>query len=102
MLSIMREAAKSAYLNALRPLDNETAVRLDYLRALGKLPNLTAPCTFTEKVQHYKLYECDPRMPRLVDKLAGLHKALLSNSQNAELLLAQGLAEIARAAAPKG
>jgi hypothetical protein len=65
----MREAAKSAYLNALRPLDNETAVRLDYLRALGKLPNLTAPCTFTEKVQHYKLYECDPRMPRLVDKL---------------------------------
>lgn len=42
------------------------------------------------------------KLARLVDKLAGLHKALLSNSQNAELLLAQGLAEIARAAAPKG
>ena len=41
------------------------------------------------------------KLERLVDKLAGLHKALLSNSQNAELLLAQGLAEIARAAAPR-
>ena len=42
------------------------------------------------------------KLERLVDKLSGLHKALLGNSQNAELLLAQGLAEIARAAAPKG
>jgi DNA polymerase-3 subunit delta len=41
------------------------------------------------------------KLERLVDKLAGLHKALLGNSQNAELLLAQGLAEIARAAAPR-
>jgi DNA polymerase-3 subunit delta len=29
----------------------------------------------------------------------GLHRALLTNSQDAELLLAQGLAEVARAAA---
>jgi DNA polymerase-3 subunit delta len=41
------------------------------------------------------------KLERLVDKLAGLHRALLGNSQNAELLLAQGLAEISRAAAPK-
>jgi DNA polymerase-3 subunit delta len=41
------------------------------------------------------------KLERLVEKLAGLHKALLGNSQNAELLLAQGLAEIARAAAPR-
>lgn len=41
------------------------------------------------------------KLERLVDKLAGLHKSLLGNSQNAELLLAQGLAEIARAAAPR-
>lgn len=41
------------------------------------------------------------KLERLVDKLAGLHKSLLSNSQSAELLLAQGLAEIARAAAPR-
>lgn len=39
------------------------------------------------------------RLERLVDKLVGLHRALLTSSQDAELLLAQGLAEIARAAA---
>ncbi|MFM5907902.1 MAG: DNA polymerase III subunit delta [Novosphingobium sp.] len=41
------------------------------------------------------------RLERLVDRLAGLHKALLANSQSAELLLAQELAEIARFAAGK-
>ena len=40
-----------------------------------------------------------PRLARLVEKLIGMHRALLGNSQQAELLLAQGLAEIARAAA---
>ncbi|MFM5949907.1 MAG: DNA polymerase III subunit delta [Novosphingobium sp.] len=39
------------------------------------------------------------RLARLVDKLIELHRALLANSQNAELLLSQGLTEIARAAA---
>lgn len=38
-------------------------------------------------------------LERLVDKLVGLHQALLANSQDAELLLAQGLADIARVAA---
>lgn len=42
------------------------------------------------------------RLERLVDRLVGLHRALLGNSQTAELLLAQGLAEIARAAGQKG
>ncbi|MDP3906628.1 DNA polymerase III subunit delta [Novosphingobium sp.] len=42
-----------------------------------------------------------PRLARLVEKLIGLHRALLVNSQQAELLLAQGLAEIARAAAKR-
>lgn len=39
------------------------------------------------------------RLERLVDRLIELHRALLSNSHDAELLLSQGLAEIARAAA---
>ncbi len=39
------------------------------------------------------------RLERLVERLTELHASLLSNSQNAELLLAQGLAEIGRAAA---
>jgi len=38
------------------------------------------------------------KLARLVDKLTQLHRALLRDSQNADLLLAQGLAEIARAA----
>lgn len=41
------------------------------------------------------------RLERLVDKLVGMHRALLTNSQNAELLLAQGLAEIAGAGQPR-
>ena len=36
------------------------------------------------------------KLERLVARLAGLHRALLANSQSAELLLAQELAEIAR------
>ena len=39
------------------------------------------------------------RLERLVERLTGLHASLLTNSQTAELLLAQGLAEIGRAAA---
>lgn len=42
------------------------------------------------------------KLARLLERLMDLHRALLANSQNAELLLAQGLAEIARAAAPRG
>ena len=42
------------------------------------------------------------KLARLVDKLIELHRALLANSQTAELLLAQGLTEITRAAAPRG
>jgi DNA polymerase-3 subunit delta len=38
------------------------------------------------------------KLARLLGKLVGLHRALLANSQTAELLLTQGLAEIARAA----
>ncbi len=41
------------------------------------------------------------RMERLVEKLVALHRALLANSQSSELLLAQGLAEIARVAAAR-
>ena len=42
------------------------------------------------------------RLARLVDRLIDLHRQLLANSQSAELLLAHGLAEIARFAAPRG
>jgi DNA polymerase-3 subunit delta len=39
------------------------------------------------------------RLGRLVSRLTELHRALMSNSQSSELLLAHGLTEIARAAA---
>ena len=42
-----------------------------------------------------------PKLDRLLGKLVEMHRALLSNSQSAELLLSQGLTEIARAAAPR-
>lgn len=42
-----------------------------------------------------------PRLERLVDRLIALHRSLLGNSQQAEILLSQGLAEISRAAAPR-
>ena len=41
------------------------------------------------------------KLDRLLTKLLELHRALLANSQSADLLLSQGLAEIARAAAPR-
>lgn len=41
------------------------------------------------------------KLERLLTKLTAMHRALLSNSQSAELLLSQGLTEIARAAAAR-
>ncbi|MBA3054649.1 MAG: DNA polymerase III subunit delta [Sphingomonadales bacterium] len=41
------------------------------------------------------------RLERLVARIAALHRALLANSQSAELLLAHGLAEITRAASAR-
>lgn len=42
-----------------------------------------------------------PRLARLVERLAALHRTMLANSQAGELLLGQALAEITRAAAAK-
>jgi len=42
------------------------------------------------------------RVERLISRLAALHVDLLTNSQNAELLLAHELIEIGRAAARRG
>ena len=40
-----------------------------------------------------------PRLSRLIERLTALHRALLGNSQAAEVLLVQGLTDIARQAA---
>ncbi len=53
-----------------RWLDDETAVRLDHYRALGRSLDLETPLRFSDKIQHYKLAIRDPRMPAFVDKRA--------------------------------
>lgn len=44
-------------------------VRLAYLWRHGRLPDLDAPKRFTELVQHRKLFNRDPRLPRMIDKV---------------------------------
>jgi hypothetical protein len=45
-------------------------VALDHLRNHGQLPNLKRPATFSEKIAVRKLYDRDPRIPSLVDKIS--------------------------------
>lgn len=42
---------------------------LGYLKGHGSLPHLRAPRKFTEWVQHRKVYDRDPRLPELADKV---------------------------------
>jgi hypothetical protein len=51
-------------------LPAKTHVALDHLRNHGMLPNLQHPTTFNEKIAYRKLYDRDPRIPPLVDKIA--------------------------------
>jgi len=43
---------------------------IDQLRIHHRLPNLDHPTTFSEKIAHRMLYDRDPRIPALVDKIA--------------------------------
>lgn len=45
-------------------------ITLTYLWRHRRLPRLAAPTLFTELVQHRKLHDRDPRLGRLVDKVA--------------------------------
>lgn len=51
------------------PIDR-ASVRLAYLWRHGRLPRLASPTLFTERIQHRKLHDRDPRLPLLADKLA--------------------------------
>ncbi len=51
------------------PIDR-ASIRLAYLWRHGRLPRLAAPGLFTERIQHRKLHDRDPRLPLLADKLA--------------------------------
>lgn len=96
LLAIERRVAQLALLagkigrsgDIERFVEAETAARRIFFKDKGDI---------TRQLQKWR----GPRLARLVDKLVSLHRALLANSQQAELLLAQGLAEIARVAAPR-
>ena len=95
LLAVERRAAQLAQLAAKAPrgdigpfIEAETAARRIFFKDKGDV---------ARQLQKWR----GPRLSRLVDKLVALHRALLTNSQQAELLLAQGLTEIARFAAPR-
>jgi len=44
-------------------------VIVDHFRVHHRLPNLKHPRTFSEKIAHRELYDRDPRIPALVDKI---------------------------------
>ncbi len=60
---------KLAYLELLRRLPDAAAINIDYFRVFGRFPNLANPQLFSEKMQHFKLLDHDPRTPNLVDKV---------------------------------
>ena len=59
----------SAYRRLLLALPSSVSLSLQYLRAHHSLPNLRSPRTFSEKIQYRKLYDRDPRLPLLADKV---------------------------------
>jgi DNA polymerase-3 subunit delta len=94
LLAFERRAAQLAQLAAklgprgdvARLVDDEVQARRVFFREKAEL------------IQQLRLWQ-GAKLARLVARLVGLHRALLSNNQSAELLLAQGLAEITRQAA---
>ena len=88
-------------IRALRRLlnDNEDTVQVfEIMRALNGSANARAYHRLLATTEGGRIaYE----RAELGDKLMDMHRALMANNQSAELLLAQGLAEIARAAAPR-
>lgn len=93
LLAFERRAAQLASLSAkLGPrgdiaglVESETRARRVFFRDRRDL---------VEQLRRWR----GPKLDRLVSRLTELHQALLSNNQSAEILLAQGLTEIARAA----
>lgn len=62
-------AIKKLYHQLLAALPSEKAVEFDHFIHHFKLPQLDDPVTFSEWVQHRKLYDRDPRLPELSDKI---------------------------------
>lgn len=68
-----------------RALPDRMVITLQFYRQLGYFPNVRNPRTFNEKIQHRKLYDRDPRMPPLVDKVGA--KALVASVLGPEWII---------------
>lgn len=67
---MIRDFLRSVKLDVLHALPVRTAiVNLEFRKYHGRFPNLFSPQTFNEKITYRKLFERDPRMPRLADKV---------------------------------
>jgi hypothetical protein len=68
--TVLYRLARAAYRRALCALPDKPAIQLHYLYKTGTpFLRFDRPRTFNEKVCHRKLYERDPRMPLLIDKI---------------------------------
>jgi hypothetical protein len=72
---ILRAWYKCRYLcrclidGVLLALPLRARISLDFFRHHGKFQRLASPRTFSEKIAHRKLFDRDPRMPFLSDKI---------------------------------
>ncbi len=65
----MKSLFRSLYYTCVRQLPPRLHATLDYFRVHRRFPNLKDPQTLNEKIVWRKLYERDPRLPDLVDKI---------------------------------
>lgn len=65
----LKEIIRPAYRQAIDLLPPRWHVMFDYLRHLHRLPNLDNPQGFNEKIAWRKLYDRNPLLPVLVDKV---------------------------------
>lgn len=91
-LALERRAAQIAGLAAKREPGMDLAVLMERQRVFFRDKRIL--------IDQMKLWP-PAKLERLVPRLADLHRSLLANSQSADLLLAQALAQIARFAVPR-
>ncbi|MBV9083126.1 MAG: hypothetical protein JOZ62_10645 [Acidobacteriaceae bacterium] len=71
--SKMYELLASLYRAGVNQLPDKLAIQIQHFRCHHRWPNVDRPQTFNEKIQHRKLYDRDPRLPRLADKVLVKH-----------------------------
>jgi len=65
----LKKAVKPFYQGIMNLLPARWHVIADYLRVYHRFPDLKNPRKFSEKIMWRKLYDRDPRLPGLVDKI---------------------------------